>query len=309
MLSVIFSTHNGEVTLPLMLEAFTKLTPNENIKWELIAINNNSSDTTLDILNTYLKKLPLTVLEEKKPGKNSALNTGIKHSSGDLLIFTDDDIIPDKHWLSHYDKLLHSLNDYSLFGGTIKPYWMSKPKDELLKNIPIGIVFAITPEDMQEGEIAAGKIWGPNMAVRKSVFTDELTFNEDIGPNGKNYVMGSETDFLQRAERKGHKAYFLPDSIVRHIIRTWQLEQSWLNGRAIRAGRGLVQELIRKNKLGESCTIFGYPRWLVKKMTLLYIDCKISYLSFNSAKKIRNNWNYHFNKGFALEFKNQKSNR
>jgi glycosyltransferase involved in cell wall biosynthesis len=309
MLSVIFSTYNGEVTLPLMLEAFTKLTPNKNIKWELIAINNNSTDNTLDILNTYLKKLPLRILEEKKPGKNAALNKGIIDSSGNLLIFTDDDIIPDKHWLNHYDKLQYSLNEYSLFGGTIKPYWMSPPNEVLLENIPIGVVFAITPEDAQEGGITAGKIWGPNMAVRKNVFTEELMFNEDIGPNGKSYVMGSETDFLQRAEKMGHKAYFLPDSIVKHIIRPWQLEKTWLDGRAIRAGRGLVHELIRKNKLGEPPIMFGYPRWLVKKMAMLYINRQTSWITFNSAKNVRSSWDYFFNKGFALEFKNQKSKR
>ena len=76
MISVIFSTFNGEKTLPLMLEACTNLNT-LNIEWELIAINNNSTDQTESILQQYLSKLPLQILFEEKKGKNNALNTAL----------------------------------------------------------------------------------------------------------------------------------------------------------------------------------------------------------------------------------------
>jgi glycosyltransferase involved in cell wall biosynthesis len=302
-ISIVFSSKNGQLTLPLMLNAFTLLHIPDELKWQIIAVDNNSDDNTLAILESFADQLPLTILKQPKPGKNPALNLGVKYASGELIIFTDDDIIPDKNWLDDYINTANNFLDYDLFGGKILPYWMEKPATDILQSIPCGIAYALTDETKQSGPIKAGQIWGPNMAVRKTVFDNGFTFNEDIGPNGKNYVMGSETEFLQRAEQAGHKAYFFDTCAVQHIIRPWQLTDEWIENRAYKAGRAIIHDMARRNSFTKVSTSFGFPNWMLKNVIVLFAK-KTCLRPFNSEQsRYRLMWDYHVSRGFCAEYK------
>lgn len=98
MISVILTSHNGESTLPLTLDALGKLLrPGDGV--EFIAVDNASTDHTPNLLREAQDSLPLTVLSEPRPGKSFALNHALRHARGDLVVFTDDDVIPHAEWL------------------------------------------------------------------------------------------------------------------------------------------------------------------------------------------------------------------
>jgi glycosyltransferase involved in cell wall biosynthesis len=299
----VFSSKNGQLTLPLMLNAFTLLQIPNGLKWEIIAVDNNSDDNTLAILESYTNQLPLTILKQPKPGKNPALNLGVQSATGDLLIFTDDDIIPAQNWLNDYINTASDYQEYDLFGGKILPYWMEQPDPIVLQSIPCGIAYALTDETIQSGPIKAGQIWGPNMAVRRHVFDNGFSFNEEIGPNGKNYVMGSETEFLQRAEQAGHQAYFFDSCAVQHIIRPWQLTKEWIENRAYKAGRAIIHDFARRNQLSKVGELYGYPRWMLKNVIVLFFK-KLFLRPLNSKQQqYQLMWEYHLSRGFCAEYK------
>lgn len=129
MLTVIFSSYNGADSLPMMLDILTKvIAPSGG--WKLIAVDNASTDNTRAILDSYLEKLPLTVLNEKKQGKNAALNTGLEYIEGDLVVFTDDDIVADSNWLVNLRTQVDKQKSYDIFfAGRITPYWSIEPTD------------------------------------------------------------------------------------------------------------------------------------------------------------------------------------
>ena len=91
--SVCFATHNGERTLPILLDALTKL-KQPDIPWEVVAVDNASTDATPQILREAAKKLPLRVLASPRPGKHEAIKRGAELVGGDLVLFTDDDVKP-----------------------------------------------------------------------------------------------------------------------------------------------------------------------------------------------------------------------
>lgn len=291
-----------------MLEALTQITVPSGLKWEIIAVDNGSEDRTVAILTSFEKKLPLTIISQPKPGKNAALNKGLEIARAEFLVFTDDDIIPDADWLVEYFLIKDSKPEYDLFGGHILPHWITQPRSEVIKSIPTGIAYALTPTDLTTAPIKAGKIWGPNMAVRKTVFSNGFRFNEDIGPNGKNYVMGSETDFLQRAEKNGHKAFFVATAKVQHIIRPWQITDEWLRGRAYKAGRAIVHDMVRRNdELTKVKTINGYPRWAAKTLPVLLFKRLISAITGNNRKRLSTMWEYYMTQGYCAEYKQYQS--
>lgn len=273
--SIIFATYKRGEILSRTLESFLSL-KTDDINYEIVVVDNACEITAKILVDSYGGKLPIMYLQEPTPGKNSALIMGIKVSKGNILIFTDDDIVAHPDWLCEMVSGISRHSDCHLFGGKILPDYPTG-YEKLTKNIDLShwfipSAFVIADWEQAEGVIQAGRIWGPNMAVKRVVFESGINFNPNIGPNGKNYVMGSETEFLQRASAAGYKAAYLPKAVVLHQIRKEQLNLDWLMGRAFRAGRGHAATKTDRTAI----RLFGVPRYLFKK----YLQLTAKYLLF-----------------------------
>ncbi|MBO9490485.1 glycosyltransferase [Endozoicomonas sp. G2_1] len=308
-ITVLFSTFNGEDTLELMLSSLCEQDFHEDINWEVIAVNNNSNDLTAQILERYIDKLPLSIAFEAGQGKNKALNTGLKLARGNLIVLTDDDIIADRNWIQHYFNLSIKKPQFGILGGCISPSWPCPPPQHLLDEVPVVTVFALTSStEHTQGEIDPCSLFGPNMAVRKEIFS-QLTFNENIGPAGNNYVMGSETDFLSRAAKLGHKAFFSETVKVQHIINKHQFSPIWISQRAFKAGRALIHETIRNGSFNlKNKEFINYPRWALFQYVYNYCLLKTIkiFKNKNSLGYYKQHWNTYFVKGYASEYKKQR---
>ncbi len=227
------ATRNRCQILQKTLDTFLLIQP-PPAGWELIIVDNASTDDTPNLLASYAKRLPLTSLQCPRPGKNYALNAAIRHVHGDFVILTDDDILAQPDWLLRYAELAEVHPDYSIFGGRIDPEWPPCSISLANLSIPIGPAFAVHPADIPDGPIKVGMIWGPNMALRRSIFDNGYRFNPRIGPSPGHYVMGSETELLVRLAESGHRAWFSNSVVVRHQIRPQQLTLRWISGRAAR---------------------------------------------------------------------------
>jgi glycosyltransferase involved in cell wall biosynthesis len=304
-ITVIFSTFNGEYTLTRMLNSLQEVEQHTHFLWNIIAVDNNSTDNTKAILKSYEKTLPIEILTEVKAGKNFSLNKAIadKAKLAEYIIFTDDDVVFPPNALNDYKTLMDQHVEFDVFGGKVSPCWTIEPSENLLLGIDTTVAFAITNQEAgyDLGPIEGTKIHGPNMAIRKSIFNSGITFNEKVGPNGGNYVMGSETDFLRRLAQAGHEAFFSPQIDVGHIIRPWQLESKWLASRAYKAGRSLVMHQLNNKQTITVATVIGYPRWallqfLLKKLRLLFTP-NSSALGYSLL------WQANHLKGYCAEYK------
>jgi glycosyltransferase involved in cell wall biosynthesis len=219
LLTVLFATRNGEEVLPRTLRGYCNLEPSP-IKWKLVIVDNGSSDATSGVICTFSERLPLQIVREPKAGKNRALNRGLQASEGQLVIITDDDAVPLPSFLQSWAKVLSTRINYELFGGTIYPIFETAAPNWILQDAVLArMLFAA--RDLPEGPVKADEIFGPNMAVRKSVFDRGFRFNEDIGPNAADpcYPMGGESEFCQRLERAGVASWFARQPAVQHIVR------------------------------------------------------------------------------------------
>lgn len=263
MISVIVATYNGAATLPLMLESLCQLQL-PLCGCEFIFVDNASSDNSADIILDYAEKLPIVFLEEKRQGKNFAVSCGVAVAKGDLIVFSDDDIIPNPDWLIRYEQAAKEQPHASVFAGQVRHYWMSEPKCWLEQLGLDGAAFAGTPANRPPGPIKAVEIKGPNFMVRQSLI-DEFEFNTSIGPNGSNaYVAGSETEYLLRIEQAGYTMQYIPSALVRHIVKPGQMRLSSILKRYYRIGRGMEATGVVAFS-GNFRTLFGYPRFISTK--------------------------------------------
>lgn len=284
LITLIFSSYNGAQTLPQMMEALCNVN-SPKYGWKIIAIDNASSDKTKEILNSYISRLPLTVISCLKRGKNNALNSALPYIEGELIIFTDDDILPDKNWLNELVDGAERNPEYSIFGGSIAPHWPFHPHSWILNHVPLGLTYGATSPDLSETEINPGLIWGANMMVRVDIFQLGYKFNENVGPNSGNYIMGSETEFNHRLNKMGYKFCFIPEAKVSHIIREEQLTRKWVLKRAFQFGKNMF---IQNNKLDleKFSTISGIPRWMISKLILKSLE------GFFKGAPLKSTWSF-----------------
>jgi glycosyltransferase involved in cell wall biosynthesis len=298
MITVMIATYNGERTLETVLNAYCKLEM-QKARWKLVLIDNGSDDNTKAVVLKFKNLLPLKYLFEPRRGKNAALNTGLSEIEGDLVVFADDDIIPQPDWLNQLEMAADTQPSYSMFGGAILPEWESLPEEWLLSWVPLRLTYGILDDLSGNGPIEYNLVFGGNMALRSQIFDMGYRFNESIGPNGTSYAQGSEAQLCKRLHKDGFRAWHCKRAIVRHMIEATHMTKRWTLERAIRFGRGQY----RLGREYQNCKALfgGIPIRLFWHITKRIYFIGKAYLSKSEEDIYRAYWKFNYVFGVGLE--------
>jgi len=297
-LTVLFATRNGETVLPRTLKGYGEMEP-PPVPWKLVIVDNGSSDATANILHGFSKRLPLQILHEPIAGKNRALNLGLQACEGQLVILTDDDAVPVPSFLRSWAEYIDARADYELLGGTVYPMFESPAPSWILRDTELAVMlFAI--RELPEGPVGADEIFGPNMAVRKSVVDRGFRLNEDIGPNAADprYPMGGESEFCRRLARAGVGSWFARGPAVRHMVPPRHFTDRYLANRSYRLGRGWLCQQWSDGKLLPGLA----PRPVMKKGAARLVR-RLQMLSPFALQRRQAIYSYHCELGFRDEHK------
>lgn len=123
--SVIICTCNRARRLPDLFDNLATLKIPPGVTWELLIVDNGSRDESPQIIEREITRgrLPLVHLNETTIGKCRALNLALEKARGDLLVFTDDDVLPTPEWLKAYYEAFQAYPAVSGFGGRVLPLW------------------------------------------------------------------------------------------------------------------------------------------------------------------------------------------
>jgi len=298
-ISIILSTFRRPDLLQKTLEGFCSL-DTENLKWEVLIVDNADDETTKQVVARFRDRFFLNYLVERKRGKNNALNSAIPEAKGEVCIFTDDDVLPDPGWLIEVWEGSKRWPQYHVFGGKILPKFPER-RQLPFEHPFFENAFAIANWDIAEGCYNADKVWGPNMAIRASIFKQGWRFNPDIGPDGTRYYqMGGETELTTRLERAGFRAIYLPRSIVYHRIQTERLSFKWLYERAFSAGREDAYIEIGGNT--NPPIVARVPRYLLLRMIKTTLMLVLSKLSRDLRYKFDRGLKYWHTKGMIYQY-------
>lgn len=236
MITVILATLNGARTLGRTLDALGRAEP-PSVPWRLIVVDNGSTDGTPRLLEAYRGALPMTILRETGRGKSKALNLALRSVRVGLVVFTDDDIVPDADWLRSFETVAASRPDHALFAGRIRPLWEAAPPAWLAECVDLDACYGIHLE-RPEGPCPPHLLYGGNMAIRAEAIGVER-FDESYGPfDAPQFAMCGETEFVCRLAAAGSRSWFCRDAVVRHTIPAEHLQPDWLLNRAGNFGRG-----------------------------------------------------------------------
>ena len=219
-ITVILCTFNRCQLLAKALNSVAHSTLPDAVDWEVLVVDNNSSDQTHEVVNGFCHKYPgrFRYLFEPHSGKSHALNAGIREARGDTLAFIDDDVVVEPTWLQ---SLTAPLNDskWAGVGGRILPEQTLSPP----RWIPVQNRHALAPLALFYPDLAAGPLaeapFGGNMAFQKWVFEKYGGFRTDLGPQpGGNPQKSEDTEFGHRLLTAGEQLRYEPSAVVYHGV-------------------------------------------------------------------------------------------
>jgi glycosyltransferase involved in cell wall biosynthesis len=236
LVTVAVCTRNRAENLELCIDSLLKLKyPN----LEIIIIDNAPSDnSTRNLIGQFSEKLncpgltkthKLKYFCESLPGLNWARNRAVKEAEGEILAFTDDDVVVDEYWINEIVKIFEDAPDIMAVTGLVIPYELENLSHQLFEEYGgFGRGFerkwyrwsGINENGKKEKAAkyfgGAGKFGtGANMAFRKKVFEKAGMFDPslDVGTptNG-----GGDLEIFFRLIKSGFTLVYEPNAIVRH---------------------------------------------------------------------------------------------
>ncbi|HMM04314.1 MULTISPECIES: glycosyltransferase family A protein [unclassified Dysgonomonas] len=218
--SVIFCTYNREKYIYNAMKSIAEQDFSYT-DYEIVLINNNSTDSTENICNRFREDYPQVRFRyfiETNQGLSYARNRGVKESRGDILVFVDDDATVFESYLPSINIFFDAYPEVNACGGPIvpvyeveKPKWLSHYTEQLLGG---ALYEGDKVKPFRNGKYPGGG----NSAFRKEVFEKYGLFNVELGRKGTGLIGAEEKDLYDRLIRGSEQFYYLPQMGIYHYI-------------------------------------------------------------------------------------------
>ncbi|MDX2098484.1 MAG: glycosyltransferase [Leptolyngbyaceae cyanobacterium bins.59] len=250
-ISVAICTYNRAESLRRTLTTLRETTQSVSVAWELLLIDNNSSDRTSEVAHSF-SDLPLRYIFEPQQGLSRARNRALAEAKGPFILYTDDDVDIQPGWLETYVAILGRYPDIAFAGGTIRPSWKNIPPPWVEVYAPSwlnGVVVWCDGGEAATTEFVFDRqrhyIYGANFGFRTEMLRTMGGFNTEIGRQGGNLLGGEDMQAIDQLARSGHFGLFLPQAIVEHRIHA----DRWSKGYIFRSsvGHGRIRAMQRSH--------------------------------------------------------------
>lgn len=225
-------------------------------RFELIVVDNGSTDHTADVCTSMTPMLPnMRVIHDPRPGLMVGRHAGLAEARADVVVFCDDDIIPDRGWLEAYVEAFADPR-VALAGGPALPAFEATPPawiKHFVRDLPVGgsTISHLSLIDMgsQARPVPPRLIYGCNWAARRVDLLAVGGFLPDGVPNELlRYRGAGETGTAERMVVAGFHAQYVPGARVQHVVPAGRLTLDYLASRGFSQGVSAAYEAIRYNR-------------------------------------------------------------
>lgn len=260
--SIVIATRNRAALLERTLDALAgQRWPAD--KLEIIVADNRSTDDTPAVVERAGRgHVCLRYLFVPTLGKSHAINAALPVARGDLVAFTDDDVLPESGWVEALVRATQGTNA-DFVAGRIQPIWAAPPPTWM--SPALYGVLAIPDNGTARLTISAtapssAMPIGTNMAVRAAVIARLGGLRTDLGKLSDSFRTGEDHEFFLRLLHAGCRGVYEPAALVRHLVPAERLDRDYFRRWLHQNGR----DVARLERAYPTTTPFflGVPRYL-----------------------------------------------
>ncbi|MCF6366842.1 MAG: glycosyltransferase [Bacteroidales bacterium] len=240
-LSVVICAYNRASYVYKGLTALNSQTA-DNKLFEVIVVDNNSTDNTKEICCNFIKKNPkfnLKFVRETKQGLSFARNKGIEVSNAEIISYIDDDAVARKDYIENLIKAFDNNPDYGALGGKVIPVYENGTEPVWMSKYIFGIVSKVDYGDTEK-EFTRKFPTGCNMAFRKKEIANIGGFNTDL------VYRGDDKFVFLKLKENNIKILYAPNVFVEHFIEEFRTTPEHI--RKVSRTIGASEKLRLKNK-------------------------------------------------------------
>lgn len=242
-LSIVIPVHNVADTVSEQLDAL--LAQDWDGTWELVVVDNRSTDSTPDIVRKYVRRSPRIRLVQasEKASWSYACNVGIREARSEAIALCDGDDIVAEGWLS---AMGNGLTRHSFVTGPLA-----------LERLNSSHLAGIRGRRNGHGPVTFYGIFpfasGGNFGLHRAVW-------EQVGGFGEDDPSADDMEFSLRAWQHGVRLQWLSGALVHYRYRS-SLTSLWQQGFAYGVSRPYICRRLREEGLMAPSPLAGWKSW------------------------------------------------
>lgn len=216
-ISAIICTHNRDQYLGGAIES---LLNQDHPDFEVIVVDNASSDRTQEVIKSLQPHPRLKSVYEPVTGLSVARNTGAKNASGEILAYLDDDAIATPSWLTVLSRAYAENDKLAIAGGKVTLIWPTDitPPPWLSE----GLAGNLGAYDLGDSPVLITQPGntprGLNYSLRRSFLEEIGGFDPNLGRVGKKLLSNEELVMTELALKSGWQVSYIPEALVAHPL-------------------------------------------------------------------------------------------
>ena len=266
-ITIVVCTYNRSQQLLSCLESIAGSTLPSGMEWEVIVIDNNSTDQTRRVVGQVCRRYPgrFRYVFEREQGLSRARNRGIREAQGNIIVFTDDDVTVEATWLATLTNALHREHWIGA-GGRVVPVWRNTPPRWLPATERYSLApLAVVDFPKEAGDLSESPV-GANMAFKRGAFDVYGLFRTDLGRCGSNLISNEECEFAERLLTRGERLRYEPTAVVYHPVPESRLQKTYFLSWWFAKGRAEIRQSGVRPQAKHYCC--GMPLYLGRSLLL-----------------------------------------
>lgn len=270
--TIVVSTYNRADRLRLALEAL--LAQSGDVAYEIIVVDNNSTDATREVVHRILSASAGRVryAHEPRQGLSYGRNTGIELAGAPIVALTDDDVRVASDWVARIARAFAEHPEADYIGGRVLPCWIEPPPTWLTTAhwSPLAL------QDYGDAPMPVGReraicLVGASLAFRRRVFDRVGLFAPALGRIKDGIGSTEDHDMQLRIWQAGMRGLYVPDVVSTadvtpdRMVRAYH--RRWHRGHGRHCAMMRLRELVPAD-LGplaeprDLVTLFGTPAFV-----------------------------------------------
>lgn len=223
-LSIIVCTYNNNHLLQGCLNCFKNQFLNHEVCFELLVVDNNSSDKTREVVEGFIQEgfIPnLKYIFEPNPGLTNARLAGVKNAAYSWIAFIDDDVRISPNWIASAISFIQEHPRAGVVSGKIELQYTEVPSPAALKceAALCRIDYGPEPFDFQNSGLAM-RLAGAALILNKQAVEETGWLKKRFLTDrlGKSLSSGGDTEIILRIKNKGWEIWYTPSLLATHVI-------------------------------------------------------------------------------------------